>query len=733
MYRNLFISFFCCIINIGIAAQDSFIIPYLDIEINFDGKPDENIWDTIRSFPFIMHQPVFGKEPTEKTECKMFFNDDYLYIGANLYYSDISLLSDVGRQRDYFSMKCDWFGIMLDTFNDKVNGLAFYTTPSGLRFDATIMNDASTGMEDLNLSWNTFWDVISTTDKDGWYVEMRIPISSLRFQEEDGVVKMGLMVMRFISKTNEGVTFPGIDPRHNFATWKASLTAPIEFRGLKPGKPIYLTPYLIGGIQQNHILNEMETSYESDITPKFDAGLDFKYGLTKNLTLDLTVNTDFAQIEADEQQINLTRFSLFFPEKRPFFFEKSDVFDFDLMGGNKLFYSRRIGLHKGKAVRILGGARLTGRVGDWDIGALDMQTAAYEDLTSENIGVLRLKRSILNPYSYAGSMVTTRIGADGSYNIAYGLDGVIRMFSDDYLTLRWAQTFSDGSDSRIFSADPSRLLARWERRNQLGFSYDIVCAWSGTEFNPGVGFERKDNYYAIRGILKYGWLPTDENTWLRRHGFSQTFLRLYSSSDHSLESVVSITGWDFESRGGLYGSASFNFNREIVKDSLDFNQANVPPGEYDFYYLSTTLGLGSRFNPGLEMTAELGQFYDGVKYTIAMMPTWNVSTGLDIDPTYRLDYVNFSKRGQSFTNHILGIKALAMFSIKLSLLNYIQYNTAIDLWLVNIRFRYNPREGNDFYIVYNDGLNTNLNREIPVLPRSSQRVILLKYTYTFAF
>ena len=145
------------------------------------------------------------------------------------------------------------------------------------------------------------------------------------------------------------------------------------------------------------------------------------------------------------------------------------------------------------------------------------------------------------------------------------------------------------------------------------------------------------------------------------------------------------------------------------------------------------MGLGPRFNPGLDLTAEAGRFYDGMKYSLELKPTWNVSAGLDIDPTYRLDYVNFNSRDQSFTNHILGIKALAMFSTKLSLLNYIQYNTAVDLWQLNVRFRYNPREGNDFYIVYNEGANTNINREIPALPRSNQRTILLKYTYTFAF
>ncbi len=360
MCKTLFPSLILLLFCYYSKAQERYIIPKIDAEIVFDCKPDEEIWLEIPSLPFIMHQPVYGKEPSEKTECMIFFNDDYLYVGANIYYTDISFMASVGKQRDYFSMKCDWFGIHLDSFNDNENGMAFYTNPNGLRFDATVKNDASAGLEDINISWNTFWDVSTSHDHGGWYMEMRIPVSSLRFQDEDGFVEMGLTVVRFIPKKSEVITFPPIDPKHENSYWKPSLAAPIELIGLRPGKPIYLTPYLIGGIQQNHFLNEAETSYEREITPKLDAGLDFKYGLTKNLTLDLTLNTDFAQVEADEQQINLTRYSIFFPEKRPFFLEKSDVFDFDLLGGNKLFYSRRIGLHEGSVVRIIGGARVTG-------------------------------------------------------------------------------------------------------------------------------------------------------------------------------------------------------------------------------------------------------------------------------------------------------------------------------------------------------------------------------------
>jgi len=200
---------------------------------------------------------------------------------------------------------------------------------------------------------------------------LKIPISSLRFQEVNDTVKMGLTIMRFIPKKNETYLYPDIKPDQLNAAMKPSLSASIIFPGMSSAKPLYITPYLLAGYSRTNELVEDETYYQKVRGYKLEPGLDIKYGLTSNLTLDLTLNTDFAQVEADDQQINLTRYSLFFPEKRVFFQEKSDIFDFSTVGGNNLFYSRRIGLYEGNVVRIYGGARLTGKVGNWDMGFLD--------------------------------------------------------------------------------------------------------------------------------------------------------------------------------------------------------------------------------------------------------------------------------------------------------------------------------------------------------------------------
>jgi len=252
--------------------------------------------------------------------------------------------------------------VIIDTFNDRQNAVMFWTNPNGLRTEGTLQNDVVDANTDMSFSWNTFWDAKSEINDHGWSAEVRIPFSSLRFQTQENKTLMGITVTNFRAAKAEWISFPAIPPEVANAAWKPSNTFIIEFEGLKPEKPLCVTPYATGGIGQVNELNDSETGYVMDSKLKFDAGFDAKYSITNNLTVDLTVNTDFAQVEADDQKINLTRYSLYFPEKRVFFQEKADVFDFSFLGGNNLFYSRRIGLYDGYPVRIYGGVRMTGRI-----------------------------------------------------------------------------------------------------------------------------------------------------------------------------------------------------------------------------------------------------------------------------------------------------------------------------------------------------------------------------------
>ncbi|NQU84812.1 MAG: carbohydrate binding family 9 domain-containing protein, partial [Mariniphaga sp.] len=550
-------------------------------EVVFDGVPDEPVWQTIEALPMTMLTPIAGDKPSEETIYRIAYNDEYFYVSGILNHSDISDLRAIGKKRDYATSATDFFGIVLDSYNDRKTGVSFWTNPNGIRTDGTVQNDAIGDTDDINFSWNTFWDVKTNINDQGWTAEFRIPFSSLRFQKHDGKTVMGIILTRFIAAKNEMSNFPALSPDYSLPFWKSSLSALIEFEGLNPKKTVYITPYITGGVGQENKLNNNNTAYNMDTNPKFDAGLDIKYSLTNNLTADLTINTDFAQVEADNQQINLTRFSLYFPEKRIFFLEKSDVFDFSFLGGNNLFYSRKIGLHEGNPVRIYGGLRMTGRIGEWDIGILDMQTAKFEENPSENFGVVRAKRTVFNQNSYVSGMATTRMGTDGSYNVAYGLDGLFRVTGDEYLTLKWGQTFENDSANKVFDLAPSRFLFEWQRRKETGFAYDFVYTWSGKSFNPGVGFEVKDNYHGSRVVLQHGWLP-NSTSFIRYHKFSLSGWNFWNTATNLQETSIAVLAWEFEAKKGFGGNISINFYREDLMEELTLgnDQASVPADRY---------------------------------------------------------------------------------------------------------------------------------------------------------
>ena len=675
--------------------------------------------------------PVFGIEPTEMSVIKMAYDDQYFYVSGILNYKNPDDIRAIGKKRDYATQSCDWMGILLDTYNDRQNAVSFWTNPNGLRTDGAVKNDCVDSNSDINFSWNTFWDVKTVPNKQGWSAEFRIPFSSLRFQPKEGKTLMGISIVRYHAATSEWITFPAISPDFQWAFWKPSLTALVEFEGLKQKKPVYFAPFFTSGIGQVNELNKSGTEYQMKTTPKFDVGFDAKYSLTSNLTIDFTANTDFAQVEADDQKINLTRYSLFFPEKRVFFLEKADVFDFSFLGGNNLFYSRRIGIYDGNPVRIYGGLRMTGKINKWDVGILDMQTARFDDNPSENFGVVRMKRKVFNPNSYLGAMFTSRLGTNGNYNLAYGLDGQFRVTGDEYLTLRWAQTFENEAQNQIFNRSPSRFMVNWEHRNQKGFGYDFVYSWSGNQFNPAIGFETKDNYQLVRCILQNGWFP--EGDFIRYHKLSLTAYGLWNTLNKLHETTAGTLKWNFDAKKGYSGNVAINWSLEDIAETLSLgnDQASVAPGKYSFTSFSSAYLTSSSKAISAEFNADAGKFYDGWKLSFYANPKMNIGSGFDFGLTYYLDFVNFPSRTVSFTNHIPGLKGVLTLSTKTELSAFIQYNTAVDKVFANFRFRYNPSEGNDLYLVYNEGLNINIARDVPTLPRSVGRTILLKYTYTF--
>jgi hypothetical protein len=729
----------CLSLQIQVSGQESVQIKRLNEPIEFDGVPGEAAWESLDLFPLTMHRPVFKNEPSERSDVRIGYDDEFLWVGASLYMEDASEIFAASKKRDEMLFDYDAFGIILDSYNDHETGLAFFTAPTGLRTDYAISNDAAGGggpggPGGMNTSWDTFWDVKTTQDDQGWYVEMRIPFSSLKFKPEDDVAHMGLIVSRNISANNETDTYPPIDPKYGFmATQKPSQAQAIEISGAKPTRPVYISPYAIAGYAIEYTPNDTETDWEKQDYPKYNAGLDVKYNINSNLTLDLTANTDFAQVEADDQQVNLTRYSLFFPEKRKFFQERSSLFDFSLGGPDNLFYSRNIGLVNGEQIRIYGGARLTGKVGNWDMGVLDMQTAPHEEIAGENFGVVRMRRQVINPNSYVGGIFTSRIGMDGRQNFAYGVDGIFRLFGDDYLNVKWAQSYDSEIDSKPVSLDPSFFLFNWERRSEEGFAYDLEYTYSGTKFDPGIGFVMRNGVQGGGVRLLYGWIAGEES-WLHNYQINVRSRRYVRLEDGQLESMEVSPGFEINTKKGIHAEISTETAWEGVQ--FDFNLSDsivIHAGDYVFTGVETRFGTSEARRISVRGDAYAGQFYDGNRLGFQGQFNVNFSSSFILSPGYEFNHLTFPDRptNNKLNIHAVNMRGQIMLSTKFSANFLVQYVNTEDEFVGNFRLRYNPREGNDFYLVYNDNRCFIDRRDIAGHPPFHARTIMLKYTHTF--
>lgn len=564
-----------------------------------------------------------------------------------------------------------------------------------------------------------------------------------------------MIVYRWIASSNERHIYPAIPPNWNMGNAKPSQAQDVVLEGVQSRRPLYVTPYAIAGQNSFAALNEAESAYEIEKDFQREMGFDLKYNLTGNLTLDVTVNTDFAQVEADDQQLNLSRFSLFFPEKRQFFQERAGLFDVSY-GRNRLFYSRRIGLDEdGNPVRILGGARMTGRVGNWDVGMINMQTGESDSLSSENFSVLRVQRRTFNDLSNIGGMFTSRLGTNGRYNYLAGFDSETNLTGDLFLEVLASQTF----DSELNVAEETNFLntsslrAALTLQKSIGFNYRFVINRTGEYFDPGIGFVRRSGNTDTYGRLAYGWFAS-ETSIINRQNIDFT---LYNQSDNDglqlLDRSIS-AGYSlrFKQIGAM--EIDLRYNQEILQDDESFNLLDriyIPVGRYNTYEVSA----GYRTNESRKVQAsfgiDYGSLYDGKSYGFDVEPQWNVNSNLEVGGSYGitfLDFPEFARRdiqpandvdeeiqeGDTYSAHLGQLRAQYAFNKKVSASAFVQYSNVAELVGANVRFRYNISEGRDLWIIFKEQVNTVRDRfNEPRLPRTDARTFLIKYSHTFLF
>jgi len=700
--------------------------------VTIDGVPNEAAWQAISPLPLTMYAPVFRGTPKQRTEIRVAYDDEYFYAAGWFYDDNASAIRVNSLYRDRWNGD-DAFAIYIDAFDDKKNAKWFGTTPGGIRFDQLVSDDGAT----LNGDWDTFWSAATTITKDGWFAEVRIPFSSLGFRvDEEGKAIMGLTVTRLVSRDEERVTFPEIDPRFEFR--RPSVARDIMLRGVRPRTPLYVTPYVLTGASRRAVPGAVAGStlgFRSENTTSKEAGLDVRYPLSGNLTLDLTANTDFAQVEADDQQVNLDRFPLFFPERRRFFQEGSGIFDFTSGGGLRLFNSRRIGLASDLTpVPVAGGARLVGRVGGWDVGMLEMETRAQNAAPSENFGVLRVRHPVLNPWSTVGLMATSYIGG-GRRNAAVGADGVFRYHGDQYLTLKVAGTADNADTNSVSLSERTLVDLKLERRTGRGLQYNLNLTRAGKDYQPELGFLPRSDFTSANIAGNYFFF-TDSSRLLRRVYPGALAFQTFRNSDHALESAQWAVWLEWDGKDGSTGWVEPKlFHENVLVPFTIGGTAQVPAGAYDFSDLQLyyTMGMGARLRTTVDFRA--GTYFDGTRVQVITTPTWNVSPHLELGTDYQFTRLRFASRNQAADIHVARMRVRAALNSRTSGNAFVQFNSTTNRLDFNVRLRYAFAEGTDLWLVYNEGLDRDRTPDAAGTesPLSLSRALILKYTHTFGF
>ncbi len=711
-------------------------LPRLRGPVTLDGLSDEAAWEGIESVPLTMYQPTFRGSTHRRIELLIGYDDEAIYAAARFHHDDPSAIRAFSLTRDRYGGD-DGFALILDTFNDKQNAVRFTGLPLGTRIDHSIENDGQDPGPG-NGSWRTFWDLETQITEEGWFGEMRIPFSSLRFETQpDGSVIMGLLGFVYESGEDTRWTFPAMPSSSPYG--RPSAFQEVRLQGIVPQNPVYVTPYGLTGTSRFHELSSGGSEYARLGDRSLELGADLKFTPTTNLTVDLTLNTDFAAVEADQQQVNLTRFSLFFEEKRPFFQERAGIFAFDT-GADRgtLFYSRRIGLADGRPLRILGGGRVVGRAGDWDLGLIQMQTAAHEalDLKPENFGILRLQRRVLNANSFVGAMGTSRVDTEGRYNVTYGVDGSFRVVGDEYLTLKWLQTFQGGGDADPVAGglEAGRLVLDWTRRRLSGLSYQAAFTWSGPGYDPGIGFEPRREFTRGQGDVGYTWFPGEGAAFRRIWVGSRNSLWVRNATDE-VETVQLEPFLQLETGIGMVLRALSTTRYEDVERDFSLSEsAGVPAGRYWATEAAVEMRAARAWPIRPNVTLTAGEFFDGNRVGLRSDLTWPASRHLEVVGGWEWNRIRFGARNEALDSRLVRLTLRGAVDTRFSIDAFGQYNSLTGQLTGNTRFRYNFREGRDLWLVWNEGLN--LDRDplaVPRLPFADARTLTLKYSHTLIF
>ncbi len=667
--------------------------------LQFDGRVDEPVYETTPPVTgFVQQVPRQAAPATERTEAWVFFDGSNLYVAARCWDSAPPrawVANEMRRDATQLNQN-DTFGVLLDTFHDRADGFLFYTNPLGALADQHITDERTS-----NGDWNPVWSVKTARFEGGWSVEMQIPFKSLRYSPGP-TQTWGIQLRRVVRRLNEWsyvtpvpLSAAGRDGSQGIL--RVSEAATLVGLEVPPGsKNIEIKPYRIFRLRTDRAATP---AVVNDIGGDF--GMDLKYGLTQNLTADFTYNTDFAQVEADQQQVNLTRFNLQFPEKREFFLEGRGMFDFGRPAGGGgivplLFFSRRIGLERDAEVPIVAGGRLTGRVGRYNVGALNIETDDAGLARATNFTVLRVKRNVLRRSS-VGVLYTGRSHSatgDGS-NHAFGADTKLVFRENVNINGYVAKTSTPG-------------LMRQNTSYQAQFDYPADLLGLKAEqlvvekhFNPEVGFMRRLNFRRSFAEVHFSPRPRSMRA-VRQFTFEGSIDYIRTADTGSLESREQLFSFETEF------SDSGRFEADIVAlyDRVDepFEIAKgvtLPPGSYHFRHVELAYTLGRQRQANGQFMVRRGSFYDGTITVVELSAARIEATAqLSIEPGISVNMVDHP--AGSFTTRLSSCRATYTFTPRMFVTGLVQHNSENNRVSANVRLRWEYRPGSELFVVYSE-------------------------------
>jgi hypothetical protein len=711
-----------------------------------DGRVNDAAWQAVPPYTsFTQQDPDEGAPASERTEVRILVGKGTLYVGIIAFDSDPSKIIVSQARRDASLNDTDSVVMVFDTFNDTQNAFVFGTNPLGIEYDGQVAREGQTsgvqvggggggnssgttrgGISAFNPNWDGDWTVKSQITERGWEAELAIPLKTLRYQTGENQT-WGFNLLRNIRHKNEQVYLAPI-PR-GFDIYRVSLAAKMTGLDLPTRRDIKIIPYALGSLNKDYALPGDNLSKNADF------GVDLKWGIRPNLTLDATYNTDFAQVEADEEQVNLTRFDLFFPEKRPFFLENASTFQFGNPQQIDLFFSRRIGLSPSALpIDIRGGARLSGKIGGWNIGVLNIQADDVENVAGDVIGpannfsVVRLQREV-GRSSY-GAVYVNRQGfgqakIEDDWNRAYGFDLNYQLTTNQRLSAFIART--DTPTTRTSGPRGSDYSGRafYNFTNQLWLvsgGYSQV----GENFNPEVGFLPRRGYR--RPEFRTVFSPQPKRwPWIRRFGPHVNYTSFYGFDDQLQSSNYHIHPFEIQPRqGGRFGWF-FDYLQDVPTAPFtvfnrDGRRVVIPAGKYGW----GQHGFEYFHNPASRVTAtfryRIGHYYDGDFQSTELNSDYRITPKITASLGWTRQDIDLP--GGSFVNNLIPIKANVSFTTSINLSALVQYNGQVGQFSSNVRFAWLNRSGTGLFVVYNDRRDTLTSTPLETLGRS----FVVKYT-----